>query len=80
MTWQVQEAKQHFSAVVQHALEEGPQVVTRHGKPVVVIIAAEEYERLREPAPSFKDFLLNGPDFSLLDLERDTSLPREIDL
>ena len=32
MAWQVQEAKQKFSTVVQNAIDEGPQVVTRHGK------------------------------------------------
>ena len=80
MAWQVQEAKQRFSALVQEALDEGPQIVTRHGEAVVVVIAIGEYERLRGQRPSFTEFLLNGPDFSQLELERDRSLPREVEL
>lgn len=80
MSWQIQEAKQHFSAVVRRAEQEGPQIVTRHGEEVVVILSAEEYRRLTVPQPDFKEFLLSGPDFSLLDLERPRDLPRDIDL
>ena len=37
MSWQLQEAKQKFSELVRRTLEEGPQVVTRHGEEVVVV-------------------------------------------
>ena len=80
MAWQVQEAKQRFSALVQDALDDGPQIVTRHGEAVVVVIAVEEYERLRGQRPSFNEFLLNAPDFTQLELERGRSLPREVEL
>ena len=46
-SWQLQEAKNRFSAVVEAALTGEPQEVTRRGKPVVVILAFEEYQRLR---------------------------------
>jgi antitoxin Phd len=36
--WQVQEAKNRFSELIEAALAQGPQVVTRHGKPVVQIV------------------------------------------
>jgi prevent-host-death family protein len=45
--WQLQEAKNRLSEVVDLALEEGPQVVTRHGKEVVVIVSKREFERGR---------------------------------
>lgn len=80
MAWQVQEAKQKFSELVQRALAEGPQVVTRHGSPVVVVVAAAEYQRLVGPKPDFRRFLLEGPDLSILELERATDLPREVEL
>jgi prevent-host-death family protein len=80
MTWQVQEAKQRFSALVQRALDEGPQVVTRHGEAVVVVLAVREYERLRQPPIPFNEFLLNGPDLSQLELTRDTTPARVIEL
>jgi antitoxin Phd len=40
-TWQVQEAKNRFSEVIDKALKEGPQVVTRHGRPVVQVVALD---------------------------------------
>ena len=40
--WQLQEAKNRFSEVVDEALARGPQTVTRHGEEVVVIISAKE--------------------------------------
>lgn len=43
MTWQLQEAKNRFSELVQRAMNEGPQTVTRHGRAAVVIVAAEDY-------------------------------------
>jgi len=35
----LQKAKSEFSRVVDRALNEGPQTVTRHGKPVVIVSA-----------------------------------------
>jgi prevent-host-death family protein len=78
--WQLQEAKQRFSEVVRRAHDEGPQIVTRHGQDVAVIIDMEEYRQLKGGEPDFKEFLLNGPDLSELDLTRDQSTMREINL
>jgi prevent-host-death family protein len=62
--WSVQDAKNRFSEVVEAARRQ-PQTVTKHGKPAVVVLAAEEYERLRElqrlKAPSFAELLLSMP-------------------
>lgn len=80
MPWQLQEAKQKFSRLVQQALAEGPQVVTRHGEAVVVVVSASEYQRLTGGKPDFKDFLLSGPDFGQLALERSSEEPREVEL
>ena len=80
MHWQLQEAKQKLSEVIEKALQEGPQVVTRRGEEVVVILSMEEFRRLREPRPDFKTFLLEGPDLGALPLERSTEMPRETDL
>ena len=64
-TWQLQDAKNRFSAVVEAALAGEPQEVTRRGKPVVVVVAFEEYQRLCkrdvENTPSFVDHLLAIP-------------------
>ena len=64
-TWSLQDAKNQFSAVVDAASHGKPQVVTKHGKPTVVVVAAAEYARLRHferlEAPSFVDHLLAMP-------------------
>jgi antitoxin Phd len=60
MPWQLQEASQRFSEVVRRALESA-QVVTRHGRPAVVVVAAPECERLERRSP-FKDFLCAAPE------------------
>jgi prevent-host-death family protein len=63
-TWSVQDAKNRFSEVVE-AARRTPQTVTKHGKPAVVVMAADEYERLRKlpqlKAPSFAEMLLAMP-------------------
>jgi prevent-host-death family protein len=74
MNWQVQDAKQRFSELVQRALDEGPQVVTRRGKDAVVVLAADEYRRLTGRVPDFKAFLQSAPDLSELELD---TLPRD---
>ena len=59
--WGVAEAKARFSVLVEQALSEGPQEITRNGKQVVTVIATEELERLRKPKRSLAEFLLNSP-------------------
>ena len=80
MPWQVREAKRNFSQLVQCALDEGPQVVTRRGEEVIVVLAAHEFRRLTGSKPDLKEFVLSGPDLSELDLERPTGLPRNVEL
>jgi antitoxin Phd len=63
-SWSVQDAKNRFSEVVE-AARRRPQTVTKHGKPAVVILSADEYNRLRKlehlKAPSFAELLLAMP-------------------
>ena len=63
--WPLQDAKNRFSAVVKAALAGKPQRVTRRGRPAVVVLAVEEYERPRHleqaSAPSFADLMLAMP-------------------
>lgn len=80
MRWQIQEAKQRFSEMVRRALREGPQVVTRHGEDVVVVIAADRYRQLTGEAPDFKQFLSAAPDLEALDIRRDAAAARRVDL
>jgi prevent-host-death family protein len=80
--WQVQEAKQRFSEVLR-AAESAPQIVTKHGEEVAVIIDIAEYRRLRGEKMSFIDYLRAGPklDVDLAELiDRPRETPRDIDL
>lgn len=80
-SWSVQDAKNRFSSVVE-AAQRSPQTVTKHGKPAVVVVAAEEYERLerlaRLKAPSFAEMLLAMPKGGE-PFERMETRPRDID-
>jgi len=65
MSWSLQDAKNRFSAVVEAALRQGPQAVTRRGRPAVTVIGTAEYEGLRRAAaaarPDFRAHLLAIP-------------------
>ena len=58
--WKLEDAKNRFSELVRRARSEGPQLVTRHGRKAVVILSAEEYEKLAEPG-DLVTFLKTSP-------------------
>ncbi len=80
-SWKLEDAKARFSEVVRRAHSEGPQAVTVRGQRSVVVVDAEEYDRLAAPRPaeSLVQFL-EGLDLAGLDLSRDADLGRDIDL
>ena len=79
MIWKLAEAKNKFSEVVRLALQVGPQRIERRGD-AVVVVSAEEFGRLTGERQSFAEFLLAVPDMSDLDLERDRTPLRDLDL
>lgn len=80
-TWKLEDAKNQFSRVVREALAGEPQRVTRGGRDAVVVLAAEEYERLTRPTLGLVEFLSRSPLADVdLDLERSRDFGREIDL
>jgi antitoxin Phd len=79
--WQLQDAKSKFSELVEQAIDQGAQIVTRRGKKAVVVLPYEEYERLTQPKDSLTQFLLHSPlAGSKLEIERDKSLPRTVNI
>jgi prevent-host-death family protein len=87
MSWSLQEAKNRFSAMVEAALRQGPQEVTRRGRPAVTVIATAEYEGLRRAAtaarPDFRAHLLAIPPAEAGtedDFARARAAPRAVDL
>ena len=79
MDWQVAEAKNKFSELMNRALTEGPQRV-RGRKNAVVLLAEEEYDRLAGKRMSSKEFLMQPVGLDELDLSRDPSPMRDVDL
>ena len=80
-SWQLQEAKNRFSEVVNEAVERGPQIITRNGVETVVILSLADFRKLRRRTSTLAEFLMDSPlKATKLDLERRRDLPREIDL
>jgi antitoxin Phd len=79
MTWNLADAKNRLSEVVNLALNEGPQTITRR-KDTVVVISAERYAELTGQRRGFKEFLMGGPSFEGLDLGRDRGPMRDVEL
>ncbi len=80
-TWALQEAKNRFSELVEQALHDGPQVVTRRGKETVVVLSIEAFHKLTAKQESLVTFLRNSPLAGVeLDLERTPDYGREVTL
>lgn len=80
-SWSLADAKARLSSVVERALHNGPQVITRRGRPTVVVVSAREWSRTKAPAGRLTEFLSKSPLKSLrLELERLEDGPRELDL
>lgn len=61
MKWQLQEAKTHLSSIVRKTKDEGPQIITVHGKPTAIVLSIEEYNRLTKPNKRLTDFFKDSP-------------------
>ncbi len=79
MTWNLAEAKNRLSEVVNLALTEGPQTITRRND-AVVVISAEKYAELTGKKLDFKQYLLQGVGLDELDLNRDQGPMRDVEL
>lgn len=79
--WQLQEAKNRLSQVLNSALHDGPQTITLRGKPAAVVVSFEEFKKLTRPQSSLSFFFAQSPLHNVeLDLSRNTDLSREVDL
>lgn len=79
--WQLQDAKNKFSNLVDKAQHKGPQIVTKHGKDAVVILSIEEYKKLVKPKSNLVNFFQKSPlAENDLDLTRSKDIPRDVEL
>jgi len=75
-TWQIQEAKNKLSEVVDDAIEQGPQVLTRRGEEVAVVLSYPEYLKLKKRSTPLSEFFRQSP-LGEIELERDRSAVRQ---
>lgn len=69
-TWPVQDAKARFSELLDTCLKDGPQIITRRGADAAVLVAVEDWQRLKRSArPTLKALLQTR------DARGDISLP-----
>jgi prevent-host-death family protein len=77
-TWQLQEAKNKFSRVVDNAVNSGPQIITKRGVEVAIVLSYAEYQRMLASRQRLSDFFRASPLASVdLDLTRDASDARD---
>lgn len=86
--WQIQDAKQRFSEMIRAVTRNGPQIITRHGEEVAVVVDIAEYRRLTRPTVDLTGLLLGEPVLSddaaevlaEVEAERRADIGRAIDL
>jgi len=72
--WQLQEAKNKLSEVLDEAIRQGPQIITRRGVEVAVLLSYPEYRKMIASEKKLSAFFRESPLVGVhLDLDRDTS-------
>lgn len=80
-TWTLQDAKNSFSEVVEQALAQGPQTITRRGKETAVLISAQQFRALSGGKDSLLSFFRKSPLKGVdLDLRRSRDMGRNVSL
>jgi prevent-host-death family protein len=59
--WKLREAQNRLSELVRKARQEGPQVITLHGRDAAVVVSAREYQRIARPKGNLVDFVRKSP-------------------
>ena len=79
--WALQDAKNRFSEVINHALQEGPQIVTRRGDETAVLLSMRDYRELAAPDGNLVDFFRSSPLVGVdLQFKRAADYGREVNL
>jgi prevent-host-death family protein len=79
--WSVAEAKARLSELLDHAISDGPQAITRRGREIVIVVSAEEWHKKTSRSGSLAEFFAASPlRDSGLDVERVDMKPRDVTL
>jgi prevent-host-death family protein len=80
-TWTVAKAKAKFSEVIERAMADGPQTITRNGRTAAVIVGADEWQRKTKRVGNLAEFFAQSPlRESGLKIRRIKDRPRKINL
>jgi prevent-host-death family protein len=80
-SWPLAKAKAHLTQLVDAALAGTPQVITRHGEDVAIVLATKQYAEIVARQSSIVEFFTQSPLAGLdLEIERNRSGSRTIDL
>jgi antitoxin Phd len=76
--WQLQEAKNKLSEVVDEAISHGPQIITKRGVETAIVLSYADYRKLMLKQQKISDFFRESPLAGVeLELTRDISPARE---
>ena len=77
-TWQLQEAKNKFSRVVENAVNDGPQIITKRGVEVAIVLSYAEYQKMIASRGKLTTFFRDSPLVGVeMELDRDKSEARK---
>lgn len=80
-SWQLQDAKNRFSEVVDEAARSGPQVITRRGVEAAVVVSAADWAKLARRRSPLIEILRRAPRVhGGLDVTRSPDTGREVEL
>ncbi len=76
--WQIQEAKNKFSEVIDEALKNGPQIITKRGVETAIVLSYADYRKILLNQQTLSEFFGASPLAGLdIDLKRDTGEARD---
>lgn len=77
--WSVADAKARFSELIDIVWHDGPQVISRRGAPVAVVVSIEEWQRKSSRSGSLAQFFASSPlAGSELEVERESGAARDV--
>lgn len=79
--WQLQDAKNRLSEVVDAAVESGPQIITRRGEETAVVLSFRDWSKLSRRGDRLIDVLRRAPKVpGGLAVDRSKDTGRDVDL
>jgi prevent-host-death family protein len=80
LSWSVADAKARFSEMIDKARSNGPQTLTKNGKPIAILVSIEEWEKWTKPKESLIEFFRNSPLYdSGVEFERMDATLRDVE-